>query len=105
MADEKAKGGHGIRRVEIEPDDSGSKFVTKVHLKETPSKDGKSPGVYPEPATHIHSSTNELADFFHRTFPSTGGKSRSKKGKSVTSVKGGSRVDTYEGGQGDNVGE
>lgn len=96
--------GHGIRRVEIEPADTGG-FITRVVHKAKDGGKGAEIAMPPPDALHVHADTNQLANFFHSTFPGTGGKSRAKKGKTSTSVKGGSRVDTYEGAQGDEVGE
>lgn len=91
---------HGVKRVEIEPGETGG-FTTKLIHKIKDGKKGE-PGMYMEPETHVHANHAQLAEFLKGCFPEPN--ARSKKGKSSSSTKGGSRVDTYEGGQGDETG-
>lgn len=98
------KKGMNIRRLEIEPAENGG-FVVRVMHKEKESRDGKMPATLEEPDLHAYNDLAGLHGCIDSCFPSSGGKTRTKKGKSETKEKGGSRMDTYEGGQGDEVGE
>ena len=88
----------GIRRIEIEPAESGG-FVVRVIHKPKDGKDGMMVGE--EPDLHVCANTDQLGDFLESAFPAP--TSRSRKGKSSTKESGGSRTDTYEGGEGDEV--
>ena len=92
-----AKKGHGIRRVEIEPAETGGFAVRVVH--EQKESKGNAPVPYIEPDLHVCANTDQLSEFLAGCFPSP--TARTKKGKSSTSEKGGSRVDTYENEDGD----
>ena len=93
------KAGHAVRRVEIEPAETGG-FITTVTHKEKPGTKGSSP-MYMEPDKHVHATVDQVHSFLQQCFPAA--TSRTKRGESKTSEKGSSRVDTYEGGQGDDV--
>lgn len=92
---------NGVKRVEIEPGETGG-FMTRVVHKEKPSKDGKMNMTFMEPELHVHANVAQLHDFLKGCFPEA--TSRTKKGKSSSVKSGGSQVDTYEGGQGDEKG-
>jgi hypothetical protein len=103
MADEKKseekteKG--GIRRVEIEPAESGG-FVVRVISKPKGGKGGEIG--FDEPDLHVCANTEQLSSFLSGAFPAP--TSRSKKGKSSSKEAGGSRTDTYEAEDGDDIG-
>lgn len=97
--EEKAEKG-GIRRIEIEPAESGG-FVVRVINK---PKDGKGDGDMPccsEPDLHVCANTEQLSSFLAGAFPAP--TSRTKKGKSSSKSAGGSQTDTYEAEDGDEV--
>ena len=91
---------HGIRRVEIEPAATGG-FVVKVIRK---PKEGKkdAPSPYEEPDLHVCANSEQLSSFLSGAFPAP--TSRTKRGKSSTKEAGGSRTDTYEAEDGDDIG-
>lgn len=88
----------GIRRVEIEPAESGGFVVRVIHKPSSkPSEVGMD-----EPDLHVCANTEQLGSFLSGAFPAP--TSRTKKGKSSTKESGGSRTDTYEAEEGDEVG-
>jgi hypothetical protein len=104
MSEEKkeVKAGHSVRRLEIEPAETGGFITTVIHKDKPGAKGAGGAGpMYQEPDKHVHGNIDQVHAFMKECFPSP--TSRTKKGKSSTSEKGGSRVDTYEGGQGDDV--
>jgi hypothetical protein len=88
----------GIRRIEIEPAESGG-FVVRVISKPKGGKGGEIE--FGEPDLHVCANTEQLSSFLSGAFPAP--TSRSKKGKSSSKSAGGSQVDTYEAEEGDNV--
>ena len=94
--EEKKEG--GIHRVEIEPAESGG-FVVRVVHKPKEGKGG--PMLGEEPDLHVCANTEQLSAFLSGAFPVP--TSRSKKGKASTKEAGGSRTDTYEAEDGDEV--
>ncbi len=95
--EEKSEKG-GIRRVEIEPAESGGFVVRVSHL---PKKSGKGDISFEEPDLHVCANTEQLSSFLSGAFPTP--TARSKKGKTKTQEAGGSRTDTYEAEEGDEI--